>query len=184
MRVSECTILMIPGRGDSPPSHWQSRWETKLSRARRVMQDDWLHARRAPWVANIVHAVGGGPRPVVLVTHSLGGVAALWAARQLPPDAIAGAFIVAPPAEMRIHAADEIDNDFAPVPRENLPFPAVLVASRNDHVAEFAWSEALAASIGADFVDAGEAGHINAEAGFGPWPEGLMRFGQFLRGLG
>ena len=183
MRIGECTILMRPGRGNSPPGHWQSRWQARLPRARRVGQHDWERPLRAPWVAGIVHAIAHGPRPVVLVAHSLGCVAALWALRQLEPGAVAGAFLVAPPSEARIHAMAEIDASFAPVPREKLPCPAVLVASRNDPVADFAWSEALAASLGAQFTDAGEAGHINAEAGFGPWPEGLMRLGQFLRGL-
>ncbi|MFW8585524.1 alpha/beta hydrolase [Rhizobium beringeri] len=29
-------------------------------------------------------------------------------------------------------------------------------------------------------VDAGESGHINADSGHGPWPEGTMVFAQFL----
>ncbi|HUG60850.1 MAG TPA: alpha/beta hydrolase, partial [Methylomirabilota bacterium] len=38
----------------------------------------------------------------------------------------------------------------------------------------------LAAAWGAVFVDAGDAGHINAESGHGPWPEGLTRFATLL----
>ena len=37
---------------------------------------------------------------------------------------------------------------------------------------------------GATLVPAGDAGHIDAASGHGPWPEGLMRFGLFLSRLG
>lgn len=183
MKLSEACILILPGRGDSGPDHWQSRWENKLSTAQRVQQDNWTHPLRAHWVARIVTAVAQARNPVVLVTHSLGGIAAVWAAHQAEAGKIAGAYIVAPPSDERMREAPEIDDAFAPVPRQNLPFPTVLVASRNDPRAAYAWSEAIAASWGADLVDAGEAGHINPESGFGPWPEGLLRFGQFMRGV-
>lgn len=183
MKLSEAAILILPGRGNSTADHWQSRWEKKLSSAHRVHQDNWEHPARAHWVARIVQAVAAVQKPAVLVTHSLGGIAAVWAAHQCHPGKIAGAFIVAPPSDARIREAEEIDNAFAPIPREKLPFPAVVVASRNDFRATLAWSEAIASSWGAEFVDAGEAGHISADDGFGPWPEGLLRFGQFMRSL-
>ena len=183
MRVNECTILMLPGRGNSPPGHWQSRWEGRLSRARRVEQPDWERPDRDLWVAAVVAAIGHAPRPVVLVAHALGAIAALRAAHGLGPGHVAGLYLVAPPSDAGIHALDGTGRTFAPVPRGKLPCPAALVASRNDPMADYVWSEALAAAIGADFVDAGEAGSIDAESGFGPWPEGLMRFGSFMRTL-
>ena len=45
-------------------------------------------------------------------------------------------------------------------------------------------AEKLAGLWGATLVDAGETGHINAASGHGPWPEGLLQFGKFLRALG
>ena len=183
MKLADAAILILPGRSNSVPDHWQSRWETKLSTASRVHQDDWEHPSRDHWVARICQAVERAHKPAVLVTHSLGGIAAVWAARLCAPGRIAGAFIVAPPSDARILEAPEIDDAFAPIPREKLPFPALVVASRNDFRAPYAWSEAIAASWHAEFVDCGEAGHISAEDGFGPWPEGLLRFGQFMRKL-
>jgi hypothetical protein len=41
----------------------------------------------------------------------------------------------------------------------------------------------FAADWGADFQLAGDAGHINAESGHGPWPEGLLLFGELMRRL-
>ena len=183
MKLSDAAILILPGRGNSSPDHWQSRWEKKLSSAQRVHQDDWEHANRARWVARIHQAVAAAHKPVVFVTHSLGGIAAVWAMHESASGKIAGAFIVAPPGDARIQEAEEIDNAFGPIPRQKLPCPAVLVASRNDPRATLAWSEAIASSWGAEFVDCGEAGHISDADGFGPWPEGLLRFGQFMRSL-
>jgi len=44
-------------------------------------------------------------------------------------------------------------------------------------------AEDIAAAWGSLFIDAGEAGHLNADAGFGPWPEGSMTFAKFLTEL-
>jgi len=69
------------------------------------------------------------------------------------------------------------------VPGEALPFPSLVIASRDDPFASFAESEALAGTLGAELIGAGFSGHINSESGHGPWPEGVMRFAGFLKTL-
>ena len=44
----------------------------------------------------------------------------------------------------------------------------------------FEVAEDIAGAWGSLFIDAGEAGHINAASGHGPWPEGSMTFASFL----
>lgn len=39
------------------------------------------------------------------------------------------------------------------------------------------------AKPGALLLDAGEAGHINVESGYGPWPEGTLAFAHFIAKL-
>jgi predicted alpha/beta hydrolase family esterase len=64
-----------------------------------------------------------------------------------------------------------------------LPFPALLISSSDDPYCTAARAKAMAEAWGASFVDAGALGHINTASGHGPWPDGLLRFGSFLRGL-
>ena len=47
-------VLVLPGWLDSDPAHWQSRWEAKLSTARRVEQAEWAKPVREDWVKRIV----------------------------------------------------------------------------------------------------------------------------------
>ncbi|WP_196385607.1 RBBP9/YdeN family alpha/beta hydrolase, partial [Ralstonia solanacearum] len=54
-----------------------------------------------------------------------------------------------------------------------LPFPAVLVASRNDPWLGYGLAAEWGARWGAEVVDAGHAGHINADSGLGEWEPGL-----------
>ena len=56
--------------------------------------------------------------------------------------------------------------------RGRLPFPSVLVGSRNDPYCGWERARGFAADWGAVFVDLGHAGHINAESGLGDWPQG------------
>ncbi|MGQ0445206.1 MAG: RBBP9/YdeN family alpha/beta hydrolase [Beijerinckiaceae bacterium] len=187
MRASEADILVIPGLGGSGPDHWQSRWEAKIPSARRVVQEDWDNPRLAAWRERIVEEVARAARPVVLVAHSLGVLAAAHAAPFLAKGEcsgkVKGAFLVAPPAAIVLDTYPTIDPAFLTRPKERLSFPALLIASRDDPYASFAESEVLAQALGAELIDAGFSGHINSESGHGPWPEGLLRFAGFLKTL-
>jgi predicted alpha/beta hydrolase family esterase len=180
MRTADADLLIIPGLGGSGPDHWQTRWEQKLSTARRVEQRDWERPERDEWVAAIVAAIEASKRPVILLAHSLGAIAAIHAARDTAPW-IKGAFLVAAPSEQRLPDVAEVDAAFRPYWREKLPFASVLVASRDDPYSTYADAETLARDWGAKLIDAGAAGHINTESGHGPWPEGLLQFAAFMK---
>ena len=182
-RTADVDILMVPGLTNSGPEHWQSRWEERLSTARRVQQADWARPVKDEWVAGIVQAVAAARQPVILIGHGLGVATIVHAASKLPPGDVIGAFLVAPSGDTAIELEDAIDNQFAPVPREKLPFASVLIASHNDTYCPFLTAEEYAAAWGSEFVDGGHSGHINTASGHGPWPEGLMRFAGFLTRL-
>jgi uncharacterized protein len=182
MRSAEADILILPGLENSGPGHWQSRWQEKLSSARRVEQQDWGAPKRNAWVPVIERAIAESRRPAVIVAHSLGVIAFLHAAGKVS-DKITGAFLVAPPSERALLELPAIDREFLPIPRTRLAFPATIVAGNDDPYAEAGFAEALAADLGAKFLDAGAAGHINLESGHGPWPEGSMSFAHFISKL-
>lgn len=182
MKAKDADILIIPGHGGSGPEHWQTRWEERLSTARRVEQADWDAPEREPWARAVADAVNGAKGPTVLVAHSL-GVATVINALPLLKKRPAGAFLVAPPDldDPALQPAQLLG--FGPYPRAPLPFPSVTIGSRNDPYCRIEMADDLAAAWGSLFIDAGEAGHINSAAGYGPWPEGSMVFAQFLSKL-
>ena len=180
MKTRDACILIIPGLGGSGPDHWQTRWQAKLSTARRVEQADWDHPDKAEWSGRIAASIAEAEQPVVLVAHSLGVIAAAHVLAAADAGRVAGAFLVAPPAIEAVMERPEIDRAFMPYPSQPLPCPSIVVASTNDPFGPYQSAETLAAGWGASLLNAGEAGHINADSGHGPWPEGLMSFAGFL----
>ncbi len=183
MKTSEADLLIVPGWQNSGPDHWQSRWERQLKTARRVEQADWEYPLKDEWVARLVHEVGAASRPVVLIAHSCGATAVAHAAQAMNADRIAGAFLVAPPDMEVMDGWPANEGGFAPTPLTPMPFPSILVASSDDPYCTLEKSRAFADAWGSTFIDAGPAGHINTESGHGPWPEGLMQLGWFLKRL-
>ncbi|MFN2424830.1 MAG: RBBP9/YdeN family alpha/beta hydrolase [Candidatus Binatia bacterium] len=172
------TVLIVPGVGDSGPAHWQTRMEQAHPGARRVVQDDWTYPVRADWVACLARALDVIDGPVVLVGHSAGSVAIVhWAAAHSHRGGIRGALLVAP-ADLENELPDGTPVDFLedagwiPCPRTPLPFPNIVVASTNDPYATVERSEEFALAWGSRLVLVENAGHLNADAGFGPWPLG------------
>lgn len=182
MKAKDAEILIVPGYTSSGPGHWQTRWQDKLSTARRVEQAEWSKPVREDWTYQIAEHVNAANAPVVLVAHSL-GVAACVQAVPLFKRPVAGAFLVAPPDVANPAIRPRHLMTFGPYPRDPLPFPSIVVASRSDPFCPFEAAEDIAGAWGSLFVDAGESGHINAASGHGPWPEGLLVFARFLARL-
>ncbi|MTD56587.1 RBBP9/YdeN family alpha/beta hydrolase [Amycolatopsis pithecellobii] len=164
-------MIIVPGWGGSGGDHWQSCWLRDRCGAVRVEQRDWERPDRDEWVAELDDTVRRAAGPVVLVAHSLGcHTVAHWAHRH---DAqVRAALLVAPPDIGYSASRGAPIAGFGPPAADPLPFPTVLAASSTDPWAEIDWSRMLANQWGARFVALGDAGHVNTEAGFGPWPQG------------
>jgi predicted alpha/beta hydrolase family esterase len=168
-------ILNVPGLGNSGDGHWQTLWEARFPWFQRAELGLWSKPDRSIWVERLDQAIRQATQPVILVAHSLGCLAVGWWAALLGnaySDPVAGALLVAP-ADPEHPLAGPAIAKFGPAPRQPLPFPSILVASRNDPYAGFDRSAAFARSWGSHLVDAGHAGHLNADSGLGDWPLGL-----------
>jgi uncharacterized protein len=166
--------LTLPGLDGSGPDHWQSHWERDRPNVERVELGSWASPSRNMWIARLERSIAQARGPVVLIAHSLScHLVAWWAALAGEGAArpVAGALLVAPPDLDRVHLDRRIA-EFAPSPRGVLPFPAIVVSSRNDPWCESDRAREMAGNWLAAFCDAGDAGHINAAAGVGDWQEG------------
>ncbi len=171
------TILFVPGLRGHVPEHWQTLLAADLPGSHTVPPLDVDGLDCGARVEAIERALAAIDGPVVLVAHSAGVLmVAHWAARHTRP--IAGALLVTPPdldapwppqyPRPEVLAA----RGWKPLPRAPLPFPSIVAASRNDHLASLASVRSLAADWGSTLVDLGEVGHMNPASGHGPWPEG------------
>ena len=173
---SSPTVLFVPGLRDHVEDHWQTILARKIEGSRTVppLERDKLScaARMAALDAAFRKLSG----PVVLVAHSAGVmIAAHWALRYSPK--IQGA-LLATPADLATalpvgypDLRDILSNGWLPIPRQKLPFPAIVAASTNDPLASFARVEGFARDWGARLVDVGAVGHLNPAAGFGEWKQ-------------
>ena len=111
-------------------------------------------------------------RTVVLIAHSLGCVTvAHWAAQY--GHLIKGALLVAPSDVDTAHYRAFPTTGFGPMPLQPLPFPSKVVASTTDEWVTLERAQQFAQAWGSELVNIGDAGHINAASGHGPWPDGL-----------
>lgn len=165
-------FLIVPGLFNSGPDHWQSHWQRMLRGAERVEQSDWERPTLGEWTAGLAEAVRRRPG-AVLIAHSLGCAVVAHLAAISGGRGVAGALLVAPADVNREGPAGRLLQGFSPLPRQRLPFPTLVVASRDDPYVAITQARAFAHGWGARFEDIGRSGHINVESGHGPWPDGL-----------
>jgi predicted alpha/beta hydrolase family esterase len=180
MRISDFDLLIVPRLGGAAEGDWPNRWRSKLSTARFVHPADASDTRREAWSEAVADAARKATRPALFVGHGLGAAAIAQAADAAGEADIRGAFLVAPPDAERL---EQLGSGWA-ASRARLPWPSVLVASRNDPNGAYDAVATLASDWGADLIDAGEAGSLDAASGHGPWPEGLMRLAGFIKRIG
>jgi predicted alpha/beta hydrolase family esterase len=159
--------LLIPGLDGSPAPHWQHWWAATDPSAKIVEQTSWSNPLPEAWLTEIAAATLIHPGSV-LVGHSLGAIAIARLLATFPQLRIAGALLVAPAEPSRSPRTER----FGRIAERDLGVPAIVVASRDDPWMDQDRARDLSDAWGADFIDMGEAGHINADSGFGPWSEG------------
>jgi uncharacterized protein len=171
--LQNATVLIQAGWHDSGPQHWQTLWACAFgARARRIAHDDWHTPVRSRWIEEAQAALDAEPEHVLFVAHSLGCPLTAYLGQSTSAGKIAAAFLVAPADIEREEASIELQ-DFAPVPRERMPFPAMVVASSDDPYCRLERAREFADSWGAEFVNIGGAGHIAGPPHYGPWQAGL-----------
>jgi len=178
--MNSSNVLILPGWQGSGPGHWQSCWE-RTHGYTRVEQHDWQRPLRGDWIARLEDLLLSCSEPAVLVAHSLGCVhVAAWAAHSRNTQRVKGALLVAPPDVERDDLRQQLPS-WSPLPRCRLPFPSVLIASSNDPFCTPERTRQLAADWGADYLDAGPCGHLNAESALGDWPLAHAQLQQLMR---
>jgi len=156
-------LLVIPGLHDSGPAHWQTWLETSTCGAVRVQQRDWTSPDLEEWAQRISQTISRHRDCVwVAAAHSFGCLA-LARYLELGGEGIEAALFVAPadPAKFKVGGL---------LPSQLLAIPAALVGSETDPWMTLQTAEEWANRWGAYFVNLGDAGHINADSGYGPLP--------------
>lgn len=157
-------LLVIPGLRDSGPTHWQSWLQDQHRDAVRVVQRHWADPDLERWAARIESTLErAGAGPWVAVAHSFGVLALAAHLSRRPGSPVRQALLVAPADPQRFGLSEHL-------PQSALGRPTTLVASRTDPWMSLREAQRWALRWGSQMVDLGDAGHINAEAGFGPLP--------------
>jgi predicted alpha/beta hydrolase family esterase len=174
----KANVLILPGIGNSGPTHWQSLWEASHPSFRRVLQRDWDNPVCSEWVAALEREASAAGPSAVLVAHSLAClVVAHWSNSTVLR--IRGALLAAVPDTEGSDFPKEASG-FSPVPWKSFPFPSIVVASMNDPYGSLDYAQCCAKRWGSRFVNIGAAGHINAASGLGVWPEGFALVRELL----
>ena len=171
-------VLVLPGIGNSGPQHWQTLWELRHPDWQRVNLGHWDSPACDDWVQALDVAVQACPFPPVLVAHSLACLlVAHWAHRSILVTK--GAFLVAVP-DPKSPTFPATARGFVALPKGPFAFRSLVVASANDPFGSLAHAKQCAEAWRSTFVDIGQAGHINADSGYGEWKEGYALLQQFI----
>jgi predicted alpha/beta hydrolase family esterase len=167
----ERTFVIVHGWFGNGPEHWQTWLAARLAeRGERVLYPGLPEPdepRLDRWLAALDHALHAVEGEAHVLCHSLGCV--LWfhhAARA--PAPVARALLVAPPGLL----TDPAVASFYPVPYDASTVEAaagetLLVCSDGD---PYCPERADRAYPGLETVLVDGGGHLNTDAGYGPWP--------------
>lgn len=154
-------VLIVLDLREHVAEDWQALLASHLAKVHAVspLETGKLSSRaRVDVIRRVLERIYGA---VILVAHSAGVMmVAHWAARYR--HAIKGALLA---ASLNLAA-----NRWGPLPAGLLPFPSIVAASRNDHLARHQAVARRADTWGGEQVDVGAVGHLNPAAGFGHWP--------------
>jgi hypothetical protein len=170
-------FLLLHGFGGSGPEHWQTWLAAELRRRGETVAYPALPRPEAPrldeWLPTLDEQLSAlSEQDVVVLAHSCG--ASLWlhhAARQATRSPIQRVLLVAPPGPAW---RDPAVHGLAPAPLDRDGIAAAagrtrLVFGSNDAYCSAAEARAYADALAIPADEIVGAGHLNTDAGYGPW---------------
>ena len=156
-------LVIVPGLHGSGAGHWQTWLHEQMAGSVRVAHNDWGAPDLERWSARIADTVAAlGPGPHVIVAHSFGCLATVRATQRRPGLDVAHLLLVAPAEPDRIGVAHAL-------PQRRLPVSSCVVGSDTDPWMSSAQAHAWATRWGSDWINLGDAGHVNVASGHGPF---------------
>ena len=163
-RASHPRLVIVPGLHGSGAGHWQGWLHGQVAGSVRVQQDDWSAPDLDAWSERVAETIAGlGAGPHVVVAHSFGCLATVRALATRPALDVAQLLLVAPAEPNRFGVAGVL-------PPSRLAVRSCVVASDNDPWMSATQAHAWALRWGSDWINLGNAGHINVDSGYGPFP--------------
>ena len=173
-------VLILPGWRGSGRLHWQMRWVNQYA-YQVVDQHEWMRPLRGDWLARLEEVMSDVSEAVYLVAHGLGCIQiAAWAQISAQSHKVHGALLVAPSDVEASHFQDVLSS-WRPIALKALPFKSILIGSQNDPDCRAERAAHFAMSWGAQYLNLGECGHLNAESNLGDWPEGHALLSELMK---
>jgi len=164
-------LLMLHGWGGSDAPHWQAELAAETAKNYGTVSFPLIQHPHFPslnrWRREVLHHLHDF-KPDTVVCHSLANT--LWfhlAAEEVLPS-IQRLFMVSPPSR---HTVIEGLDDFypAPLPDSLYSTEAQLIVSDNDPYVALLEAKETAAHFDIPLTILRDAGHINADSGYGKW---------------
>ena len=163
-------LLVLHGWGGSDAPHWQAELAAEVARNYGTVSFPLLDNCHFPsknrWVRQ-VKAILEDFRPDTVVCHSLANTLWFWLCQE-EIESVERLFMVSPPS---LITTEKTIKSFFPckIPENIHAKERHLIVSDNDPWINLDEAESIAAQTDATFTTIPNAGHINAESGYGKW---------------
>lgn len=166
-------VVTVPGYKGSSDKHWQGWLEKQNPDVSRVTGIDWNKPSLFTWAEALEKQLDSLPGKAILVSHSFGALVSALVAHWRE-DKVAGLILAAPASPERFSLKgcrrDGEDSICEFLPEVSLDALGVVIGSENDPWLSLKGAKQLSQQWGLAFFNAGKAGHINVDSGYGEWP--------------
>jgi predicted alpha/beta hydrolase family esterase len=163
-------LLVLHGWGGSDSPHWQAELAAEVTKNYGTVSFPLLDNCHFPsknrWVRQ-VKAILEDFRPDTVVCHSLANTLWFWLCQE-NIESVERLFMVSPPS---LSTTEKTIKTFFPcdIPEEIHAKEIHMIVSDNDPWVNLDEAESIATQINATFTTIPNAGHINADSGYGKW---------------
>ena len=163
-------VLILHGWGGSDFPHWQSHLASKVAKEYGTVSFPLLDNCHFPsknrWVKQVKKILKEF-KPDTVVCHSLANTLWFWLCQE-EMETVERLFMVSPPS---LSTKEDTIKTFFPcsIPQNIYAREVHLIVSDNDPWVKLDEAQKMAETIGATYTVVEDAGHINADSGYGKW---------------